>query len=70
MAPRAGEADGVKILGRAFAKTLNVTELTADAKKRGWDLDLTTGEELESLAKDIMIQPPEVIDRVKKMMGN
>jgi tripartite-type tricarboxylate transporter receptor subunit TctC len=63
-------ADLVKILRTAFAKALSDPELLADAKKRGWDLDITTGEELESLTKDIMIQPPEVIDRVKKMMGN
>jgi DNA-binding Lrp family transcriptional regulator len=45
-------------------------ELLAEAKKRGWDIDLTTGEELEKLAKEIMVQPPEVIERVKKMLGN
>ena len=28
------------------------------------------GEELEKIAKEIMIQPPEVIERVKKMLGN
>lgn len=63
-------ADLLKILRAAFAKALTDTDLLADAKKRGWDLDITTGEELETLTKDIMIQPPEVIDRVKKMMAN
>ena len=45
-------------------------DLLADAKKRGWDLDITKGEDLEALAKEIMVQPPEVIERVKKMLGN
>jgi hypothetical protein len=26
--------------------------------------------ELEKLAKEIMVQPPDVIERVKKMLGN
>ncbi len=45
-------------------------QLSADAKKRGWDIDLLSGEELETVAKEIMVQPPEVVDRVKKMLGN
>jgi tripartite-type tricarboxylate transporter receptor subunit TctC len=70
IAPPGTPADRVKILRTAFAKSLSDPDLLADAKKRGWDLDLLTGEELESLSKDIMVQPPEVIERVKKMMGN
>ena len=54
----------------SFAKALADPELLADAKKRNWDIDLTTGDELEKLAKEIMVQPPEVIERVKKLLGN
>jgi DNA-binding Lrp family transcriptional regulator len=28
----------------------------------------STGEELEKLAKEVMAQPPEVIERVQKLM--
>jgi len=42
----------------------------AEAKKKKWDLDPLGGEELEALAREIMVQPPEVIDRVKKVLGN
>ena len=42
--------------------------LLADAKKRRWDLDLSSGAELETTAKEIMVQPPEVIDRMKKLL--
>ena len=45
-------------------------ELLAEAKNRGWDVDLMTGNELEKLAKEIMVQPPQVIERVKKMLGS
>lgn len=34
------------------------------------DVDLTPGEELEELIKKVMDQPKEVMDRVKKMLGN
>jgi tripartite-type tricarboxylate transporter receptor subunit TctC len=63
-------ADRVNTLRAAFTKTMSDPELLADAKKRGWDIDLMNGEALEKLAKEIMVQPPEVIERVKKMLGS
>ena len=63
-------ADRVKILRAAFSKTMNDPELLADAKKRSWDIDLLPGEELEKIAKEIMVQPPEIIERVKKLLEN
>ena len=69
-APPGMPAERVKLLRSSFAKMMTDPELLAEAKKRGWDLDMTKGEELESLAKEIMVQPPEVIERVKKMLGN
>lgn len=69
-APPGTSAERVNVLRSSFAKTMTDPELLAEAKKRGWDIDLTTGEELEKLAKEIMVQPPEVIERVKKMLGN
>ncbi len=44
-------------------------ELLAEAEKRGWDVDPLTGEALESLAKEVIAQPPEVIERMKWVMG-
>ncbi|HEV8725484.1 MAG TPA: tripartite tricarboxylate transporter substrate-binding protein [Candidatus Binatia bacterium] len=63
-------ADRVKVLREAFTKTMNDEALLAEAKKKKWDLDPMGGEELEKLAKEIMVQPPEVIERVKKIQGN
>jgi len=45
-------------------------DFLGDVKKRGLEAEPTTGEELEKLAKEVMAQPPEVIERVKKLMGN
>jgi len=45
-------------------------ELVAEAKKGKMDMAPSTGEELEALTQRIMDQPVEVIERVKKIMGN
>jgi hypothetical protein len=41
----------------------------SDIKRRNLEVDPSTGEELEKLAKEVIAQPPEVIERVKKLMG-
>jgi tripartite-type tricarboxylate transporter receptor subunit TctC len=63
-------ADRLKIFRDAFTKTMKDEALLAEAKKKKWDLDPMNGDELEKLAKEIMVQPPEVIERVKKILGN
>jgi hypothetical protein len=60
----------IKILRDASAKTLNDPEVVAEAKKSRMDVDPTTGEELENLVKKIFDSPPEVLERVKKILGN
>jgi tripartite-type tricarboxylate transporter receptor subunit TctC len=62
--------DRLKILREAFTKTMNDESLLAEAKKKKWDLDPMGGEGLEALAKEIMVQPPEVIEGVKKVLEN
>jgi hypothetical protein len=49
---------------------LNDPDVLAEAKKARMDVDPTSGEELESLVKEIFDSPPEVIERVKKILGN
>ena len=41
----------------------------ADVKRRNLEVDPLAGGELEKSAKEVMTQPPEVIERVKKLMG-
>jgi tripartite-type tricarboxylate transporter receptor subunit TctC len=62
-------ADRVKILRDAYVKTLNDPEVLAEAKKARMDVQPTSGEELESLAKEIFDSPPEVLERVKRILG-
>jgi tripartite-type tricarboxylate transporter receptor subunit TctC len=60
----------VKILRDSFAKTLKDPELLAEAKKARMEVEHTAGEELETLIKDVLDQPPEVVDQAKKLLGN
>lgn len=69
VAPPAIPAEQAKILRQAFAKTLADPELLAEAKRRNLEIKPTAGEKLEKLARDIIVQPPEVIERMKKLLG-
>ena len=44
-------------------------EFLAEAKTRNLEIKPTAAEKLEKLAKDIVVQPPEVIERMKKLLG-
>jgi tripartite-type tricarboxylate transporter receptor subunit TctC len=61
--------DRVKILRDAFNATMKDPEFLADLDKRKFDLDPTTGEELEKIVKEAMNQPPDTIARLKKLLG-
>jgi tripartite-type tricarboxylate transporter receptor subunit TctC len=61
-------ADRVKMLREAYAQSIKDPELLAEAKKARMDVDPSTGEELQALLNDILNQPREVIDRVKKIL--
>jgi tripartite-type tricarboxylate transporter receptor subunit TctC len=63
-------ADRVKILRDAYAKALSDPEALDEAKKGRMDVDPATGEELETLVKEIFDSPPEVVERVKKILAN
>ena len=62
-------ADRVKTIRDAFNKAINDPALLAEAEKRKLDIDPATGEELESLAKEVMTAPPDVVEKVKKILG-
>ena len=62
-------AERVKILRDAFSKAVNDRELLEEAKKKRLELDPVSGEELQTLASEIVAQPPEVVERMKKLLG-
>jgi tripartite-type tricarboxylate transporter receptor subunit TctC len=60
-------ADRVKILREAYEKASKDPDLLAEAKKLRIDVEPSKGEELQGLAKDVLEQPAEVIEQVKKL---
>jgi tripartite-type tricarboxylate transporter receptor subunit TctC len=62
-------ADRVKLLRDAYAKMLRDPEFVAEANKRQWEINPVSGEKLEALAKEVVAQPPEIIERMKKVLG-
>jgi len=62
-------AELVKILRDAFEKTINDREYIAEAEKRKLEIELTKGDELEKLAKEIVVQPPIVVEKMKALLG-
>ena len=62
-------ADRVKLLREAYSKMLKDPEFAAEANKRQWEINPVSGEKLEALAKDVIHQPPDVIERMKKILG-
>jgi tripartite-type tricarboxylate transporter receptor subunit TctC len=60
--------DRVKVLRDAFEKMLKDPVFLDDVKKKKFELDPISGEELEAIVKEVMTQPPETIDRLKKLL--
>lgn len=58
----------VKILRDAYAKAMHDPGLIEEAKKGQMDMEHTPGEELQNLMKELMNQPREVMERVKKVL--
>ena len=67
--PPAIPAERLNILREAFMKLMVDRAFLADIKKRGLEVEPSTGEELEKIAKEVMVQPPEVIERMTKLLG-
>ena len=69
IAPPGVPPDKIKILREAFSKTMADPELLADAKRKNFDIAPTPGEELEALAKEVVAQPPEIVERLRNLMS-
>jgi tripartite-type tricarboxylate transporter receptor subunit TctC len=61
-------ADRVKMLREAYVQAIKDPELLAEAKKSRMDVAPSTGEELQTLLNEILNQPPEVMEKVKKIL--
>jgi tripartite-type tricarboxylate transporter receptor subunit TctC len=63
-------ADRVKILRDAFEKTINEASFLAEAERRRLEIDPTTWKEMDSLAKEVIATPADVVERMRKLLGN
>ncbi|HEY7321057.1 MAG TPA: tripartite tricarboxylate transporter substrate-binding protein [Candidatus Binatia bacterium] len=70
VAPPGVPADRVKILREAFDKAIHDPTLLSEAERRRLEIDPTTGQELETLAKEVMATPPDIVARMRKLLGD
>ena len=57
------------IIRQAFEKVLADESVIAEANKRKLEFDPTSGQELENLSKEVMSQPPEIVAKMKQLLG-
>ena len=62
-------ADRVAIIRQAFEKVLADESVLAEGKKRKLEFDPTSAQELEKLAKEVMSQSPEIVAKMKQLLG-
>jgi len=70
VAPPGMSAELARTIREAYAKTLKDPEFIAEVKKRRYDLEPVSWEEMQNLAKEVTSQPADVMERVKKILEN
>jgi tripartite-type tricarboxylate transporter receptor subunit TctC len=69
VASPAVSTERVKILRDAFVKATGDPGFVAEANKKQLDVEPIRGEELELLAREVVNQPPDVVERLKELLG-
>jgi tripartite-type tricarboxylate transporter receptor subunit TctC len=69
IAPPGMAADRVATLRDGFIKALAHHDLVAEARKRYWELEPVSGQELAAIAQKVVVQPPDVITRMKEILA-
>jgi len=70
VAPPGVPSDRVKILREAYSRALKDPQLVTEAKQAKLEIEPASGEELQALTERVMNQPTEVLERVKKLVGD
>ena len=60
----------IRALRDAYGKAMRDPNLIEEAKKGQMDMEHTPGEELQAQIKELLNQPREVIDLVKKILAD
>ena len=61
--------DLAKTLRDAFMKSMADPQLLAEATKLNLEITAVSGEELAKIARDVINQPPDVLDRIRKILA-
>lgn len=61
-------ADRLNILRQAYAKALLEPELIAELNKKRMSLDVVSGADIDRVMQEIINQPKDVVERVKKLV--
>jgi tripartite-type tricarboxylate transporter receptor subunit TctC len=59
----------IKALRDAFMKSMTDPQLLADATKLNLEITAVSGEELTKTARDVINQPADVLDRIRRMLA-
>jgi len=70
VAPPGMAADLARTIRTGYEKMLKDPEFIAEVKKRRYDLEPVSWEEMQNLAKEVTSQPVDVMERVKKILEN
>jgi tripartite-type tricarboxylate transporter receptor subunit TctC len=70
LAPPGMDANLARTIREGYANTMKDPEFIAEVKKRRYDLEPVPAEEMQSLAREVVSQPPDVVERVKKILAN
>jgi len=69
VAPPGIPKERMQWLRAAFAKTVADANFLDEAAKKKLEVEFISGEELETLANEVIAQPPEVVERLKEILG-
>ncbi|MGH7808708.1 MAG: hypothetical protein ACREP5_00365, partial [Candidatus Binatia bacterium] len=62
-------AERAKLLRDAYGKVFSDPEFLEDAAKRGWEPRPVSGDELQTLAQEVINQPPEIAAALKRILS-
>jgi tripartite-type tricarboxylate transporter receptor subunit TctC len=66
--PKLPEVATVYELMERYRVPLKESDLLEEASKRSWEVEHIRGEELETLAKEVIDQPADIIERIKQLL--
>jgi tripartite-type tricarboxylate transporter receptor subunit TctC len=62
-------ADRMKLLREAFMKSMSDPALLEEAKQKRLEITPVGGDELAKIAREVIEQPPDVVERIKKILA-